>query len=589
MITDKPSHSILLVFFCSFIFYIFLYKLYKYLFRKAEMPEVGKVYERKNYFKYDSLVAGILFLLLTLLYFYPCLRSINTYLIGPPEDNMAYLWNMWWAQKAVAEPAINLSFSNYLYYPEGSSLLCHFFSFYNLFLSIALRPFINNPVLIYNLLILHTFVLSGIGAFLLIRYLTKNSYLSLIGAFIFAFNPSHFAHALHHLNISSIQFIPFFVLFFIKAVKGNSKKDLFLAGLFFFLNSICSWYYLFFAICFIGFSYIYMILQKKQLFSKDILLKIGIIIVPTLLILSPWLIRIIPFMKHLLKYNYSYNTDVADIFGLILPHPYHWLANLKILHKINLRFSGNNWEKTVYLGIVNISIMALTFKSIMRKNKKYFLGFLTFLILSMGTSMHILGWRSPIMLPYNVIRLIPLFSTARCPSRMIVYAYLFLAVIVTLGLKYLIESYKPSIKKNCLLGAFIILLFFDYYSTCSAMTRVGLPRCYNAIKTEERVFGILDLPGRYAVKQRYMMYQTYHGFPIVQGAVSKKIGRSLVNRLESEDLLKQKKQLIADKVKYIIIHKNSWWHSRIEEIVKRYTRCYKQIYEDKENALFQVY
>lgn len=590
-IANKLFYRILFFPLCSFLFYIFLFKLYKYFFKKTEWSGGEQLQERETYFKYDLLAAGILYLSFTLLSFYPCLKSINTSLIGPPEDNMYYFWNMWWADKAVAEPARSLSFSNYIFYPEGSSLLYHFYSFYNLFLSVILRPFIN-PITIYNLLILHTFVLSGVGAFLLVRYLTRNSYLGLIGGFIFAFNPSHFAHSLHHINISSIQFIPFFVLFFIKTVKGNSKKDLFLACLFFFLNSICSWYYLFYAVCFIVFSYIYLVFRKRQLFIKDILLKAGIIIGPTMLALSPWLAGMI-FLglkyPHLLIRSWGYKIYVTDSSGLILPHPYHWLAHLKILETINSRLKGFNWEKTVYLGIINISIILFTFKGIIRKTAKYFLGFFTFLIFSMGSFLHGLGWTAPIILPHTALKFTPFLLNARNPSRMIVYVYLFLSVIIAFALKHLTDSYKSGMRRNCLLATLILLLLFDYYSVRSSMTKVYLPSCYKVIKKEKGVFGILDLPGSYTAKARYMMYQTYHGFPIVQGHVSRRTDKSLIDYLVSKDLLKQKKQLIDNNVKYIIIHKRLFPKKRHMNIIKRYAKCYRLIYEDKESVVFQVY
>lgn len=583
---NKPLVSFL----CSLPFYIVLFKLFSYLFKKIDKNENLPQEGDKGYFRRDLLIAIIFYCFCTLLFFQPCLKNIANFLIGPPEDNMQHFWDIWWFNKALSEPDIALSFSNYIYYPEGSSLLLHAFSFYNLFISLFLMP-IFNRVIVYNLLILHSFLLSGIGAFLLTRYLTKNSWASLIGGFIFAFSPFHFAHALHHLPISSIQFIPFFVLFFIKAIKNNSKRDLFLAGLFFFLNSISSWYYFFFAICFIGFSYIYLMWRSKQIFLKKVILKSTLIVGITIIILLPWFFRMgVTILKNPQAIQRGHNCFVVDTLALFVPDNYHWLANLKLVKNINDRFTGIDWEKTAYLGIINIVIMALAFKQTIRKTAKFFLGFFASLVISMGASIHILGWVSLVRLPYTIISHMPIFLNARCPSRFLSFVYLFWAVIIAFSLKFLMDAYKSTIKGKFLFCGLILLLFFDYYPKPFPLTKVYLPSCYNAIKKEEKIFGILDLPfEEYSDRERYMMYQTFHGFPIVTGQISRTIEEPpRFYSLELKNLCKQKEYLLRSNVKYIVIHKKMLPLSSAINI-KEYLNYYKVIYTDEDNTVLQVY
>lgn len=557
--------------------------------------------ESKHYFKYDLLVAGILYLLCIILFFYPSLKYINTSLIGPPEDNMYFFWNMWWANKAFTEPQASLTFTHYIFYPQGKSLIYQDYSFYNLFLSLLLKKFVN-LITTYNLLIFQTFFLAGIGAFLLIKYLTKNSYISLIGGFIFAFNPSHFAHSLHHINIASIQFVPFFVLFFIKAIKGDSKKDLILACLFFFLNAICTWYNMVFAVYFIVFSYLYLMFRRKKFFLPRVLIKSSIVLGTTLLFLLPWLLKMVLLgFKFHKSIDAGHNVFVADTFALFVPHPYHWLAHLEIVKNINLRFTGNPWELTVYLGIINILIIFFCFKGIIRKTAKYFYGLLAFLILSMGESVHVLGQGTPIILPYKIIKYIPFFSNARCPSRAIVFVYLFLAIIIGYSLKYLISLNKSRRKRICLIAILILFIVADFNSLCHSLSKVYLPPCYDVIQKEDEDFGILDLPGGHEESAKYMMFQTKHGFPIVQGISQRRLVISLLDYIELENVKRQKKQLIENKVKYVVIHKKFFfekmpngifqedWNEIQNNQLKRFEQFYRLIYEDEENVVFQVH
>jgi len=580
--------------FYDLIFYLVLFIVCKYFFKHIGPGNAVKTGGHdEKYLKHDLLIAGALYLLCTIVWFYPCLQTISSRLIGPPEDNMQHLWNMWWFHKVFVEHSGSLTFSNYIFYPQGSSLLYNSFSFYNLFLSVLLGHFLAS-VLVYNLLILHTFLLSGIGAFLLIRYLTKDPYVSLIGGFIFAFNPSHFAHSLHHMELSSIQFIPLFVLYFIKTLKSTSKKNLSLACLFFFLNSICTWNYMIFALFFIGLSYIYLAVRRKRVFLKDIVIKSGIIIGLTFIILSPWLLHMVFLAMKFRGQTIAEGTDyfVADALAFIVPDPYHWLAQLKTVTALNNMFTGDNdWEKTAYLGLVNILIVLATFKEIIKKTAKYFLGLLAGLIISMGASIHILGARFFIKMPYAVITHIPLIANARCPSRFVVYVYLFLAIIVSFAFKHLFNRYAMSGKKKYLLVFIISLLFLDYFSICHTTTKASLPPCYKAINNENKVFGILDLSPE-PERATYMMYQTYHGFPIVQGYLSRKIGKSLIDYLELKDLRKQKAQLTQNSVKYIVIHKAKENVDILEKNkldIQKYEVIYKNIYDDEKNLVLQVY
>ena len=129
--------------------------------------------EEKKLLIRGLLFAGLMYLCATVIFFYPCLKDLGSSLIGPPEDNMRNLWDIWWAHKVFIGHDGSLFFTRYLYFPEGSTLLYHSVSFFNLFITLCAAP-LRNPVLVYNLLVLHTFVVAGLGAYLLIRHLTKD-------------------------------------------------------------------------------------------------------------------------------------------------------------------------------------------------------------------------------------------------------------------------------------------------------------------------------------------------------------------------------------------------------------------------------
>ena len=567
--------------------YALLLKLLNFLLHtRSNGPEL-RLTEEERTFKHDWLVATASYGIITVVFFYPVIETISSALIGPPEDNLKYLWNMWWGGNAIFGDA-SLAFSEQIFYPEGGSLLYNDYSWYNLGLSIVLKP-IFNPATIYNLLVLHTFVLSGLGGFLLTKYFTKDSWVSLIGGFIFAFNPSHFAHSLHHINIASIQFIPFFVLFFIKSVKNGSHRNLALACLFFLLSALCDWNYLIFNCFFIGLSYAYLAISRRRFVLPEVLKKSAIVVATTLILLSPWLMQMISAgAQHPEVSATGHNIFVADLAALVVPHANHVFSDVDLFETVNSSVTGNPWESTVYLGIINVFLLIVIFWRRTRVTTKFICGIIPFTLLSMGSYVHFMGRELPVMLPYRLFELIPFLSQARNPSRFIVFVYLFLGVAVAFALKYLYQSLDRRKVRSLVLGTTSVLVFIAFFSICDVTSEVTLPHCYEVIKQDTDRFGILDVPTSWKGNAAYMMYQTMHEIPIVQGLVPRKVGTSLINDLEFEDIEKRKQQLIDSHVKYIVLHKELLG-AQTATAIRYHEQAFENIYSDAGQVVFQVY
>jgi len=560
--------------------------------------------------EHDLTLAAFIYFVITLVFFFSCLKTMKDHLFGPQWDNMAYLWNMWWANLAARSPDIKLSYTNHIFYPEGTYLYFHFFSFYNLALSVLFSG-VFGLTATYNLLILHSFVIAGIGAFLLVKYLTGDSYLAILGGFIFAFNPAHCAHSMYHMNIASIQFIPFFVLFYIKAIRFPCWKNLALASLFFLLVTLCSWTYFIFSFYFIILSYIYLAVRRRKVIMADVIIRASVVVGATLLILSPWLWKMI-----LLKFSGSqgavapggHNHSVADVWSFIMPSLYHPLNRLGFIHKGNILCTGSPWEKTVYLGFVNILIVVYAFKKTVKHTAGYFMAMLAFIILTMGTNMHFVGHITPVVLPYTIIKHIPFLANARCPSRAVMYIYVFWAVIVAFSLGSILKNMTSRASRRTFLSIVTALIFLDFMFFCGETTKVYAPACYDLLKKDKDRFAILELPTAYLPSERYMMYQTKHGIPILQGAVSRRSNSSLVDRL-APDLIKLKKQLIDNKVKYIVMHPELIFmadkatfggeekfdtayrkkYAAVRKFIQQLEKYFKIIYRDDESLVFKVY
>ncbi len=534
-----------------------------------------------------AVIAGSLYTLLTILFYYPSFATFGHAMIGAPEDNMACLWTLSYAKAHIFHGGQGLSFVRDICYPEGAATYFHAWSFYCVLLFSGLTQLFG-AVTSYNLLILHGFPLAGIGGYLFARYLLKNHWLALLAGFLFAFNPAHFERAQHHLNIATIQFLPLFALYFIKALRKESHWAILWAALFFLLNTMVDWNYGIYCIWFMFFCYLYLAVKRRQWVLGDVLTKSALVGAVTVVILSPWLIP----MTGLAVANTGadaggHNKFVIDVMGILIPNPMHLLGGLNVVKEINQSYTGWSWENTGYLGIAALLLVGLTLKRVLTEIAALLLGMVSFLLMSFGAQPHFFGMFVPAIVPGRILPILPILSNSRAPSRNMVFVYLFWSVIVAVALRELWNRLRRPGFRVVVVGFLSVILVADYSARFGQMTPVDLPPCYSVMPFTGERYGILDLPSGYVPVERYMMYQSLHGIPIVQGWISRKLERTLIDRLELNDLLIQKQQLTDARVKYVVLHK--MYLPAPDLNPPAYDRTYVKVFDDPQNAVYQVY
>ena len=148
--------------------------------------------------------ATLLFIVLTAALTWPQVRHP----LSVPDHSDPYfsMWRLAWIAHQLPRDPSHLFDANILY-PARHTLA---YSDAVLLQGLSAAPFIwlGVPVvLVYNVQILATFVLSGVGMFLLVRALTGLASAGLISGIIFAFAPYRFDHYLH-LELLSAQWMP---------------------------------------------------------------------------------------------------------------------------------------------------------------------------------------------------------------------------------------------------------------------------------------------------------------------------------------------------------------------------------------------
>ena len=579
--------------FVSFFLYLFLVLVVRLLLRRDAEFDHAAPGRPAGTRAAETALAFVIYALLAIVFFYRVIPHINSQLIGPPEDNMQHVWDLWYA-RSPSGGVSGLLHTTRIFYPEGTSLLFHPFSWFNLLLASTIG-FLLTPVAAYNLLILLTFALSGAGAFLLIRHLTHDTAAALLGGFVFAFNPSHFGHALHQIEIASIQFIPFFVLFYLKSLERRSASNVAWASAFFLMNAACSWYYMILALICMVVLYGAEAHRARRFLLPGAITSSLIIVGTTLVVLSPLVVSmLVAAATQSNLWPGGYGRYVVDIAGLLVPSYNHILAQVPLVARVNASYTGFAWESVGYLGLVGTGLMLASSRVLVKRAARYLLGLVCFLLLAFGPRLHFLGRVIPSVLPYVLLKHVPILSGARAPGRMMACAYLFLAVLVAVAFSF---QLREGLLRRCRWVALLVVLGIcaDFWSPCRQMTPVRLPPAYSAILGSEPAvdFGLLDLPGQSSIFcARYMMYQTLHGIPIVQGYLPRKPTPSLVDSLVYNDLPAQREQLRSARVKYIVIHKQLLGQKTgVGEAIslERYAEEYGRFYEDSENLVLRVY
>jgi hypothetical protein len=309
----------------------------------------------------------IAYLLLTLGMTYPLVRHLLTSLPGDGFDGWQNYWNLWWVRHALIDLGLNPFFCPLMDFPAGADLIFQTINIFNTWtLPIQLA---GGTIAAYNAVVLFSFAASGLGGYLLARYVVRgrSAWPAWIAGLVFAFSPFHFAHLLGHMQVFSMEWLPFYVLYLLKATETASQdvvqtsevsgtpevssaisrqdargtkspqlfvlavrslrlgeRDVLLAALFLALASLCDWYNLLYGLLFTGLYGLYLLARRRLTWSRvGTFAGIGCV---GFAVLSPYLG---PMIRDASRSNYmmpgardAYQYS-ADLLAFVTPNEMH--------------------------------------------------------------------------------------------------------------------------------------------------------------------------------------------------------------------------------------------------------------------------
>ncbi len=551
---------------------------------------------KKNNSSGTYLIVLSVYAVLTVIFTYPWITKFSTHKLGDDIDGSMLIWNIWWIKKALSSQGCSLLFTDYIFYPVGTSLVFHTLTLINGIFALPLFLITKNIILIYNILTFSAFALSGFGTYLLVDYLVKNKAAAFISGLIFAFCPFHLVKV-SFINYLSAQWIPFYILFLIKSFNEEKSKyfNIFFAGLFLLFNTlICEIYGLFAVLFTLSYLAYCMISEKNYSLRKRIFFRCFAVFFLFLLLFSPFLYSMGKFLLEeggeILSSTFeNAKFESVDLLGYITPNPLHPIWG-DFSFNMTRKFSGIFQETTIFPGYIVILLTLYSFIKI--KNypilKFWVLMLLISILLTFGPTLHINGKEQffssqvTIPMPYLITYYLPFLKAVRIPGRYGVMVMFFFAILTGYSLKMLFaRKIKNLVLLQTVITAFII---FEYIPIpFPLISDMKIPGVYKEIKNDSGDFTILNMPLGWRAKgtyhlgynfTRFQYYQTFHEkrifdgmlartlrgntdyfakAPIIKSLVSLEYGNSLSPETLQKDKGNIKEFLEFFNIKYIII------------------------------------
>jgi hypothetical protein len=534
------------------------------------------------------------YLLLTLILTWPLAIHFAIAIPGDGFDGWQNYWNLWWMREALLRLQTSPLFTPYLYYPTGASLLFHTLNPFNGFLTLPIQ-LLASLVIAYNAVVLFSFVVGGFGAYLLALHVLaslgrftpsavpRDAHLAaFVAGIIYAFSPFHFAHLLGHMQVFSLEWLPFYTLYLLRALPGapagwrekegtragSVARDAAKASFFLVLTGLCDWYYVFFLLLLTGLLVAWLAYskvrsgvsgrcnrQRQQGETGHVLRSWGRLLAVPVAIFSGFALALSPLLFPMLRQaqeaeylvpaaEQSQNLS-ADLLAFFTPARFHplWGEAARI---VSDRFTSPPSEHTVFVGYLPLALALIAIVGLWRCRPVRFWGLslVTFSVLALGPVLHVAGQTEflgpgiEVPLPFAILSaILPFVRLTRSLSRFAVMVMLSLAILAALGLQTVItclpQRHKDTKITSCLRVLVVIivgaLICLEYLAVPYPMTPLDTPPFYQELAHEPGDFAIVALPMNWD-RPNPLLYQTVHRRPLISAYTSRHNPLSIVER-----------------------------------------------------------
>jgi hypothetical protein len=534
------------------------------------------------------------FLLASIWLTWPLLPRMSTALSSSP-DSLLNAWALGWSFHILPRDPLALFDAN-IFFPRPDTLAYseHLFG-----ITVLVWPVFavtRNLPLAYNVAVLSSFALSGVGMYLLVREISGSRWAALASGTIFLAAPYRFGHLLQ-LQLLTLQWFPFVFWCALRFLREGRTRQLAGVVLFSTLQALsCNYYLVYLALALVLFA-LSLAVYGRELLScrKIVLLVAGAATVSALCL--PFLL---PYARNRERGFYRRYEDVvlysASLRDYASPSRFNRPPYARFLP------SQSRSEKALLPGFGALAL-ALAGVGVGRGRDRLFWLFCivltaTAVVLSLGPE---LRWGSAAMpLPYRFFyRHVPGFDSIRVPARISVLALFGISVLAGLGAAALVS--KISKWKTPFAIALLGFLLIEYrtYSLESAFPEAPADSAAHFWLSREKAKGaVLVLPiheGREILKESLAMYHsTAHFQPLLNGYSGwwPNDYWELVGRLRHFPTARSLRFLLERApVRYVVVHYDRIPEPRrleLERGMERYRESMPMVFRLGDEAVYEI-
>lgn len=273
---------------------------------------------------------------LTLIETYPLIRDIKNSIPQDLGDPLLNVWTLWWDLESMLHLNIKNYFDANIMYPYDNALAFSEHLTGEAIIGLPFYIFLKNPVAVYNILYIISFIIAGFGTFLLTYRLTSSQMAGLVSGIIYAFAPHRFGQAGHIQTLYSGLF-PICFYYLLKLIEEPGIKHGLLLILFILLQSLMNMYYAVYLAIVLPVVGIPYLIYTRKILSIKILFSLSVVALISFLLLTPFLL---PYIE--IKEAFGIRRDIGTIASL---------PDIKNLIGINRA----NWLYSSHLGKLDIN------------------------------------------------------------------------------------------------------------------------------------------------------------------------------------------------------------------------------------------
>jgi hypothetical protein len=452
---------------------------------------------------------------------WPAARHFSTHFITDQGDGLTNVWNLWWMHEAIVKLRVWPLRTTYLHFPHGTTLLGHTLNPFNGLLTLPLLGPLSLTVA-HNVVIVFSFVVGGLTAAALCHHVSRSPWGSLWGGFVFTFSSFHFAHAEGHMQMVALEWIPLFVLCWLRWLERPSGWRAGAAAGALVLVLLCDLYFTFFCLLAAALMTLWHLWSNgdRRHAPRDYIPSVLVFALAAGLPVGGFAGALL--LQHRGDPFVGAHDPAASAMDLLAPFIYggHWRFGAWTAPYWR-HIAGNVHESSLHLGWTVIATLAYCVWNRRRIERGrpglWFALAAVFAALALGPTLRV--WGRPfagVPMPYDLLAaLVPPLALAGAVARFFVMTTLAAGVLVAMTLPLLRRRLLARPLCIALAGA---ALAVEHWPAPLPLTRIPVPAYVEAVAAAPGSGAVVDLV---STPPLALYFQTVHAKPMALGYIAR--------------------------------------------------------------------